>query len=196
MKELRSIGIQPDILVCRTENDLSEDLKAKLALFCDVDREAVVQLKDAVSIYEVPLMLAQERLDKEGELTGALETRDARIQELEAGNESMTARITDLENLLQEKAGLEDQLRDLRAENESREQALESLRGELAEAREQAARAEELEGVVVERDALPVAFGPVTARELRWPWRTSSDHRTFSDIKADTSPAKPGDLPW
>ena len=96
----------------------------------------------------------QERLDKEGELTGALETRDARIQELEAGNESMTARITDLENLLQEKAGLEDQLRDLRAENESREQALESLRGELAEAREQAARAEELEGVVVERDAL------------------------------------------
>lgn len=65
VKELRSIGIQPDILVCRTEKDLSEDLKAKLALFCDVDREAVIQMKDAASIYEVPLMLARERLDKE-----------------------------------------------------------------------------------------------------------------------------------
>lgn len=63
VKELRSIGIQPDILVCRTEKDLSEDIKAKLALFCDVDREAVIQLKDASSIYEVPLMLAKEGFD-------------------------------------------------------------------------------------------------------------------------------------
>jgi CTP synthase len=63
VKELRGIGIQPDILVCRTEKDLSEDLKAKMALFCDVDREAVIQLKDAASIYEVPLMLAREQLD-------------------------------------------------------------------------------------------------------------------------------------
>jgi CTP synthase len=65
VKELRSIGIQPDVLVCRTEKDLSEDLKAKLALFCDVDREAVIQMKDAPSIYEVPLMLAEEKLDQE-----------------------------------------------------------------------------------------------------------------------------------
>lgn len=65
VKELRSIGIQPDILVCRTEKDLSEDLKAKLALFCDVEREAVIQLRDASSIYEVPLMLAEEGLDKQ-----------------------------------------------------------------------------------------------------------------------------------
>lgn len=65
VKELRSIGIQPDILVCRTEQDLSEDLKAKLALFCDVDREAVIQLKDATSIYEVPIMLAEEGMDRE-----------------------------------------------------------------------------------------------------------------------------------
>lgn len=63
VKELRSIGIQPDILVCRTEKELSMDLKAKMALFCDVDREAVIQLIDADSIYEVPLMLAQEGLD-------------------------------------------------------------------------------------------------------------------------------------
>ncbi|MEN6350552.1 MAG: CTP synthase [Syntrophomonas sp.] len=65
VKELRSIGIQPDILVCRTEKSLSEDIKAKLALFCDVSREAVVQLQDADSIYEVPLMLAREGLDQE-----------------------------------------------------------------------------------------------------------------------------------
>lgn len=65
VKELRSIGIQPDILVCRTEQDLSEDLRAKLALFCDVDREAVIQLKDVTSIYEVPLMLAEEGMDRE-----------------------------------------------------------------------------------------------------------------------------------
>ncbi len=65
VKELRSIGIQPDILVCRTQKEISEDLKAKLALFCDVDREAVVQLPDVGSIYEVPLVLAREKLDLE-----------------------------------------------------------------------------------------------------------------------------------
>ncbi|MGI5879673.1 MAG: CTP synthase [Syntrophomonadaceae bacterium] len=65
VKELRSIGIQPDILVCRTEKELSEDLRAKMALFCDVDRQAVIQLMDAGSIYEVPLMLADEGLDRE-----------------------------------------------------------------------------------------------------------------------------------
>ncbi|MDD3852653.1 MAG: CTP synthase [Syntrophomonadaceae bacterium] len=65
VKELRSIGIQPDILVCRSEKELSEDLRAKMALFCDVDRQAVIQLMDADSIYEVPLMLAAEGLDRE-----------------------------------------------------------------------------------------------------------------------------------
>lgn len=65
VKELRSIGIQPDILVCRTGKELSEDIKGKLAMFCDVDREAVIELKDASSIYEVPLMLAKEKLDQE-----------------------------------------------------------------------------------------------------------------------------------
>ena len=65
VKELRSIGIQPDILVCRTGKELSEDIKGKLAMFCDVDREAVIELMDASSIYEVPLMLAREKLDQE-----------------------------------------------------------------------------------------------------------------------------------
>lgn len=83
VKELRSIGIQPDILVCRTEKDLSEDLKAKLALFCDVDREAVIQLKDASSIYEVPLMLAGERLDKEVIKRLGLKCQQAELAEWE-----------------------------------------------------------------------------------------------------------------
>ena len=57
VKELRGIGIQPDILVCRAEKTLSRELRAKLALFCDVAPEAVIEARDASSIYEVPLML-------------------------------------------------------------------------------------------------------------------------------------------
>lgn len=64
VKELRGIGINPDILVCRTENELSKDMKAKLALFCDVENDAVIQCMDASSIYEVPLMLSEEGLDR------------------------------------------------------------------------------------------------------------------------------------
>ncbi|MDR1616197.1 MAG: CTP synthase, partial [Syntrophomonadaceae bacterium] len=83
VKELRSIGIQPDILVCRTEQDLSEDMKAKLALFCDVDRRAVIQLKDAKTIYEVPLMLAREQMDQEVIKRLGLECSQADLREWE-----------------------------------------------------------------------------------------------------------------
>lgn len=64
VKELRSIGIQPDILVCRTEQELSKDMKEKLALSCDVDADAVIQNMTASTIYEVPLMMQKEGLDK------------------------------------------------------------------------------------------------------------------------------------
>ncbi len=64
VKELRSIGIQPDILVCRTEKRFSNEVKEKLALFCDTDKDAVIQEIDAPSIYEVPLMLEEEGLAK------------------------------------------------------------------------------------------------------------------------------------
>ncbi|MBA5851467.1 CTP synthase [Clostridium sp. cel8] len=63
VKELRSIGIQPDIIVCRSEKELSEDLKQKIALFCDVDKDCVIQNLDAENLYEVPLMLHKEGLD-------------------------------------------------------------------------------------------------------------------------------------
>ncbi|MCL2336574.1 MAG: CTP synthase [Firmicutes bacterium] len=62
VKELRSIGIQPDALVCRTEQPLSREMVDKLALFCDTDPDAVVQAVDASHIYEVPLMLEDEGL--------------------------------------------------------------------------------------------------------------------------------------
>lgn len=63
VKELRSLGIQPNVIVCRTEYDLSEEMKEKLALFCDIDRDAVIELKDAETLYEVPLMLEAQGFD-------------------------------------------------------------------------------------------------------------------------------------
>lgn len=64
VKELLSLGIQPDIIVCRTEMPMQEELKNKIALFCNVKREAVIQNLDADSIYDVPLMLEEEGLAK------------------------------------------------------------------------------------------------------------------------------------
>lgn len=63
VKELRSIGIQPDIIVCRSEKELSQDLKNKIGLFCNVEGRAVFQNLDAETLYEVPLMLHEEGLD-------------------------------------------------------------------------------------------------------------------------------------
>jgi CTP synthase len=62
VKELRSIGIHPDVIVCRTERPLSRSLRDKLALFCDVAPDAVIQSIDAQSVYEVPLVLEDEGL--------------------------------------------------------------------------------------------------------------------------------------
>jgi CTP synthase len=63
VKELRSIGIQPDILLCRTDRYLSEEIKAKIALFCNVGTDAVITAKDVECIYEVPLIFHNEGLD-------------------------------------------------------------------------------------------------------------------------------------
>ncbi len=64
VKELRSIGIQPNVIVCRTEYPLAEDMKRKIGLFCDIDANAVVECRDASTLYEVPLMLREEGLDE------------------------------------------------------------------------------------------------------------------------------------
>src|SRR5215213_5637929 len=63
VRDLRSIGIQPDVLLCRTDRFLDADIKKKIALFCDVDPEAVITAKDVSTIYEVPLVLGAEGLD-------------------------------------------------------------------------------------------------------------------------------------
>ena len=63
VKELRSIGIQPDILLCRTDRYLSKEIKSKIALFCNVGTDAVITAKDVGCIYEVPLVFHNEGLD-------------------------------------------------------------------------------------------------------------------------------------
>ncbi|MBS4030354.1 MAG: CTP synthase [Clostridiales bacterium] len=64
VKELRSIGIQPDIIVCRTEKPLSKNIKDKIALFCDIDPNGVIENVDLETIYEVPLKMHAEGLDQ------------------------------------------------------------------------------------------------------------------------------------
>jgi CTP synthase len=64
VKELLSIGIQPDILLCRTDRFLTHEIKGKIALFCNLEERAVIAAKDVASIYEVPLTFAQEGVDK------------------------------------------------------------------------------------------------------------------------------------
>ena len=64
VKELLEIGVQPDILVCRTEHHLNADLRRKIALFCNVTTNAVVESIDAETIYDVPLLMQKEKLDK------------------------------------------------------------------------------------------------------------------------------------
>jgi CTP synthase len=64
VKELRSIGIQPDILLCRTDRYLPKEIKAKIALFCNVGEDAVITAKDVDCIYEVPLIFHKEGLDQ------------------------------------------------------------------------------------------------------------------------------------
>ncbi len=64
VRDLRSIGIQPDLLLCRTDRFLPKEIRKKIALFCDVREEAVITAKDVPSIYEVPLVLAGEGLDR------------------------------------------------------------------------------------------------------------------------------------
>ena len=63
VKELRSIGISPDIIVCRSEKPISKDMREKMAMFCDVDPDAVIQNLTARSIYEVPMLMEEQGLD-------------------------------------------------------------------------------------------------------------------------------------
>ncbi|HUI43273.1 MAG TPA: CTP synthase [Terriglobia bacterium] len=80
VKDLREIGIQPDVLVCRSDRFLSSDLKAKIALFCSVPEEAVITARDVENIYDVPLALAGEGLDVQILKCLKLETQERHMQ--------------------------------------------------------------------------------------------------------------------
>lgn len=84
VKELLSLGVQPDILACRTEHPITEDLRRKLALFCNVEMSAVIEARDAESIYDVPDMLLRERLDTT--VISKLHLNDRRSPNLQAWN--------------------------------------------------------------------------------------------------------------
>src|ERR1700723_1912906 len=64
VKELRAIGIQPDVLLCRSDHPLPQDMKEKIALFCDVDVRAVATARDVESVYECPLVFAEQGVDE------------------------------------------------------------------------------------------------------------------------------------
>ncbi len=64
VKDLQELGVQPDILVCRTEHKLNTEIRKKIALFCNVNQNAVIESIDADTIYDVPLMMLKEKLDK------------------------------------------------------------------------------------------------------------------------------------
>jgi len=83
VKELRSIGIQPDIIICRSEVDLSKDIKRKIALFCDVDADAVFTAVDVKNIYEVPLNLYSEGVDQKIAILLRLPAKNADLRHWE-----------------------------------------------------------------------------------------------------------------
>jgi CTP synthase len=64
VKKLRELGLQPEILVCRSEHHLNSEIRRKIALFCNVERDAVIESLDAESIYDVPILMQKEKLDK------------------------------------------------------------------------------------------------------------------------------------
>lgn len=92
VKELRSIGIQPDIIVCRSEKNISHEMKDKIGLFCNIDGDSVIQNLDASTIYEVPLMLHKEGLD-------SLVVKKLNISCSEADNDEWETIVRKLKNL-------------------------------------------------------------------------------------------------
>ncbi|HET8791330.1 MAG TPA: CTP synthase, partial [Modicisalibacter sp.] len=107
VKELRSIGIQPDILICRSEVELEETERRKIALFTNVEERAVVPLKDADTIYRIPLMLHEFGLDEivcdklrieapEADLTEWIHVLDAKLNPLKSINIAMVGKYMEL----------------------------------------------------------------------------------------------------
>lgn len=81
VKELRSLGIQPNIIVVRTEMPISQDMKDKIALFCDIDKNAVIEARDAETLYSIPLDLQAQKMDDIVCNHLKLQTNDAEMTE-------------------------------------------------------------------------------------------------------------------
>ncbi|RTR03455.1 CTP synthase [Halomonas nitroreducens] len=107
VKELRSIGIQPDILICRSEVELEESERRKIALFTNVEERAVIPLQDADTIYRIPLMLHEHGLDEfvcdklrleadEADLTEWIRVLDAKLNPLKSINIAMVGKYMEL----------------------------------------------------------------------------------------------------
>ncbi|HSP56879.1 MAG TPA: CTP synthase [Halomonas sp.] len=107
VKELRSIGIQPDILICRSEVELEETERRKIALFTNVEERAVIPLQDADTIYRIPLMLHEQGLDEivcdklrlevdEADLTEWVKVLDAKLNPLKSINIAMVGKYMEL----------------------------------------------------------------------------------------------------
>ncbi|QFF97915.1 CTP synthase [Psychrobacillus glaciei] len=84
VKELRSLGIQPNVIVCRSEMPIPQDMKDKIALFCDIKPEEVIECIDADSLYEIPLMLQAQHLDQIVVDHFQLETKEADMTDWQA----------------------------------------------------------------------------------------------------------------
>jgi len=83
VNKLREIGIQPDVLICRTDRPIDQSLKSKIALFCNVDKDAVISAIDVASVYEVPLIFRQEGLDEKISKTLNIWSRSPKLDEWE-----------------------------------------------------------------------------------------------------------------
>lgn len=98
VKELRGLGIQPDLIVVRTEYEMTQDLKDKIALFCDINKESVIECRDADSLYEIPLQLSKQEMDdiviKRLQLNAKYETQLDEWQHLLDTVNSLDGKIT------------------------------------------------------------------------------------------------------
>ena len=92
VKELQSFGIKPDILVCRTETEIPDNLREKMALFCNVRKEAIIANRTAACLYEVPLMLEEEGLAK-------VACRHLRLDNIEPKNEEWEKLVQKINNV-------------------------------------------------------------------------------------------------
>ena len=98
VKELRGLGIQPDLIVVRSEYEMTQDLKDKIALFCDINKESVIECRDADSLYEIPLQLSKQDMDdiviKRLQLNAKYETQLDEWQHLLDTVNSLDGKIT------------------------------------------------------------------------------------------------------